>query len=56
MSHGTPGGSIFELALREFLARRRKAARDSRDTGLLDRHAEELNREIADVLEFQGET
>jgi metal-responsive CopG/Arc/MetJ family transcriptional regulator len=46
---------IVELALREFLARRRHAARDARDIELLNRHADELNRETADVLEYQAE-
>jgi metal-responsive CopG/Arc/MetJ family transcriptional regulator len=46
---------VIELALREFLARRERAARDSRDLELLNRHADELNRETLDVLELQAE-
>jgi metal-responsive CopG/Arc/MetJ family transcriptional regulator len=46
---------LFELALREYLLRRRRDARDARDSELLDEHADELNRETLDVLEFQAE-
>ena len=46
---------LVELALREFLSRRQKAARDAHDTELLNAHADELNRETADLLEFQAE-
>jgi len=46
---------LFELALREFLARRQRAARDAREIELLNRHAEDLNRETLEVLEFQVE-
>ena len=46
---------LFELALREYLTRRRREARDARDLELLDEHADELKRETLDVLEFQAE-
>ena len=52
------GGSrsqVLETALREFLARRKRATRDARDLPLLDRDAGELNAEMADVLEYQFE-
>jgi len=43
----------IEQAILEFLDRRRRAERDARDRAILDRHADELNREAADVLSFQ---
>ena len=46
---------VIELALREFLSRRKRAARDARDLAVLNRDADALNREMADVLEYQGE-
>ena len=46
---------LFELALREYLTRRRREARDVRDQELLDENADELNREMLDILEFQVE-
>lgn len=52
------GGSrsqVIETAVREFLARRRRAARDAHDLSVLNRDADELNEEMADVLEYQAE-
>lgn len=46
---------ILEDAAREFLKRRSRAAREERDRRILDASAEELNREMEDVLLFQGE-
>ena len=46
---------LFELALREYLERRRREARDARELELLEEHADELNRETRDVLELQAE-
>ena len=46
---------VIETALREFLARRKRATRDARDLSLLNRDADELNAEMADILEYQGE-
>lgn len=54
----TKGGGrsqVIELALREFLARRKRQARDTRDLALLNAAADELNGEMADVLEYQVE-
>jgi metal-responsive CopG/Arc/MetJ family transcriptional regulator len=44
-----------EVAVEEFLARRARAAREKRDREILDRRAEQLNREMRDVLEFQAD-
>ena len=47
--------AVIESALVDYVARRAIAVRDKRDRQRLDRHAEALNRETADVLEFQAE-
>jgi|GraSoiStandDraft_4_1057263.scaffolds.fasta_scaffold2544523_1 metal-responsive CopG/Arc/MetJ family transcriptional regulator len=47
--------AVIERAVVEYVARRAMAARDKRDRDLLDRHAEALNRETADILEYQVE-
>ena len=46
---------VIESAVREFVSRRRRLLRDRRDLELLDRSAEELNRELEDVLAFQAD-
>lgn len=46
---------VIEMALREFLARRRRATRDARDLAVLNRDADRLNEEMADTLEYQVE-
>jgi predicted transcriptional regulator len=44
---------LIEQAILEFLDRRRRAARDARDLHLINRNAQELNDEMADVLDYQ---
>jgi metal-responsive CopG/Arc/MetJ family transcriptional regulator len=44
---------LIEQAILEFLDRRRRAARDARDLEILNRNARRLNKEMADVLEYQ---
>ena len=44
---------LVEVAVEEFLARRARAAREARDLEILDRRAEQLNREMRNVLELQ---
>jgi metal-responsive CopG/Arc/MetJ family transcriptional regulator len=46
---------LIEDAAREFLARRARAARESRDREILDRSADALNREMEDVLSYQAD-
>jgi len=46
---------VIEDAAREFLTRRARAARESRDLEILDRSAEALNREMEDVLAYQAD-
>jgi len=44
---------LIEQAILEFLDRRKRAARDARDLDLLNRNADRLNAEMAEVLEYQ---
>ena len=54
---GRPGrrSRVIEEALVEFVERRRREARDARDREIIDRNADELNREVEDVLAYQVE-
>ena len=45
--------SLVDAVLRGYLAQRQRAEIDARDLELLNRHADELNAEAEDVLEFQ---
>jgi len=45
--------AFFELAARSYLSKAARLARDASDAGILDRHSVQLNREAADVLEYQ---
>ena len=46
---------IIEDAAREFLARRARAAREARDLAILNDAADDLNREMDDVLTYQAD-
>jgi metal-responsive CopG/Arc/MetJ family transcriptional regulator len=46
---------VIEDAAREFLARRARAARESRDLAILNESADALNREMEDVLAYQAD-
>jgi hypothetical protein len=46
---------VIEDAAREFLARRARAIRESRDLAILDESADALNREMEDVLAYQAD-
>ena len=46
---------VIEDAAREFLARRGRAAREARDLRILNEAADDLNREMDDVLAFQAD-
>ena len=46
---------LIELAVLEFLERRRRQDRDARDRRILDAQAEALNREVEDVLAYQAD-
>ncbi len=43
---------VIERALIEFVQRQR---REARDLQIIDRHADELNREVEDILAYQAE-
>lgn len=45
--------SLFEQAAKLYLAQGAKHDRDAKDAAILERYAERLNREAADVLEYQ---
>jgi metal-responsive CopG/Arc/MetJ family transcriptional regulator len=46
---------VMEDAAREFLARRARAVREARDLSILNESADALNREMEDVLGYQGD-
>jgi metal-responsive CopG/Arc/MetJ family transcriptional regulator len=46
---------VIEDAAREFLARRARTAREARDLDILNAAADELNREMQEVLGFQAD-
>lgn len=46
---------LVEEAVRDYLARRARAAREARDLAILNRSADALNREVRDVLDYQGD-
>jgi len=46
---------LIEEAVRDYLARRQRAAREARDLVILNRSADRLNREARDVLEYQAD-
>lgn len=46
---------IIEQAVLEFLERRGRERRESRDREILDAAADELNREVEDVLAYQAD-
>jgi len=45
--------AVIERVLRGYLADRARAARDARDLEIINKHADELNAEAADVLQYQ---
>ncbi len=51
---GTSRSAFIEGVLRTYLHERQRAAADARDLQLLNRHAEPLNAEAADVREYQA--
>jgi len=46
--------AFLERAARAHLARLEKARRAARDIEIINRHADRLNQEARDVLEYQG--
>jgi metal-responsive CopG/Arc/MetJ family transcriptional regulator len=54
-TRGRSRSRVIEEAAREFLARRARASREARDLAILNQTAEELNREMEDVLAYQAD-
>ncbi|HYN87549.1 MAG TPA: ribbon-helix-helix domain-containing protein [Ardenticatenaceae bacterium] len=51
-----PSRSEFiEVALQSYIARMEREAQDARDLAILNQHAERLNQEALDVLDYQAE-
>lgn len=53
-----PGGNrsrVIEEAMSEFVRRRSQELRDARDLEIINRNAEQLNREVEDILAYQTE-
>jgi len=46
---------VIEQAVLEFLERRKRWLREARDLEILNSAADELNREVEDVLDYQAE-
>jgi len=46
---------VIERAVLDFVERRRRRVREARDLEILNRSADDLNREIEDILAFQAE-
>ncbi len=46
---------VIELAVLEFIERRRRADRDAKDLEILNRSADVLNEEVEDILAYQIE-
>ena len=53
---GKSRSETIELLLRESFANRERRARDLQDLEAINRHANELNEDAADVLTYQVET
>jgi metal-responsive CopG/Arc/MetJ family transcriptional regulator len=52
---GTTRSGIIEQAVIEFVQRRHRQLREQKDLEILNRCAEQLNREVEDILAFQVE-
>lgn len=46
--------AFIEIVLSKYLREQERVRRDARDIEIINRHAEELNREAIDVLEYQA--
>lgn len=54
-TRGRSRSRVIEDAAREFLARRARAARETRDLEILNAAADALNREMDDVLAYRAD-
>lgn len=46
---------VIEQAVMEFIERHRRRVRDNKDLEILNRSADDLNREVEDILTYQAE-
>jgi metal-responsive CopG/Arc/MetJ family transcriptional regulator len=46
--------AFIERVLSQYLRERKKAERDARDLELINRHADELNRDAMEALQYQA--
>ncbi len=51
---GESRSAFIERALRDFVSERQRARADAKDLAILNRHADSLNAEAADVLGYQA--
>ena len=51
---GESRSALIERALRDFVSERQRARADAKDLAILNRHADSLNAEAADVLGYQA--
>jgi len=51
---GESRSAFIERALRDVVSERQRARADARDLAILNRHADSLNAEAADVLGYQA--
>ena len=54
-ARGSNRSRVIEQAVQEFIARLRREERELRDFEILNRTAEDLNEEMADVLAYQAD-
>jgi metal-responsive CopG/Arc/MetJ family transcriptional regulator len=52
--HAKNRSDFIETAVRAYMAQLSREERDAKDIDIIARHADRLNREAADVLEFQA--
>ncbi len=52
--NGESRSAVIERALQEFFSERRRARSYAKDLAILNRHADRLNAEAADFLQYQA--
>ena len=54
ISENAPRSAVFERALRKYVQSEIRAVRDARDLRIINANAKRMNRESADLLEYQS--